>query len=274
MDKELMRYRKKPVVVEAVQFSGLWEDAPKIIAFTEGKAFERSDLDFKRQYLSIETLEGVMNISPKDWVIKGVKGEFYPCKPDIFEATYEPALEAKPQASIDAVYGYEAGDKDGLAERLEKATNNRSAICFCGGDGCGGSCVDARDKKPTDALSLQNSKNQNHDKTVVSENADLNTKDAPAVTIKGDDLEKLLKLPHSIYIFYYDGYHIAEMAEGHELNEVIHMLQEYIIKPEPIEGLSDAFNHMDEFCGSMILGPHQTKIWAGARAYLKLTEGK
>lgn len=82
-------FRKKPVVIEAVQWSGLWEDVPFIKTFTEGTAFERSDIDGKRSYLYIKTLEGEHLASPKDWIIKGVQGEFYLCKPDIFEATYE-----------------------------------------------------------------------------------------------------------------------------------------------------------------------------------------
>ncbi len=77
-------YRKKPVVVEAVQWSGsnveeLAQFAPLAKVKAEGK----------RNALIIDTLEGVMLGEPGDWIIKGVKGEFYPCKPDIFEATYE-----------------------------------------------------------------------------------------------------------------------------------------------------------------------------------------
>ena len=84
-----MKYRKKPVIIEAIQWDGTWEDVKRVQEFTKGACMEKSDLDFKRQYLWIETLEGEMRVSPKDWIIRGVKGEFYPCKPDIFEATYE-----------------------------------------------------------------------------------------------------------------------------------------------------------------------------------------
>ena len=61
-----MKYRKKPVVIEAVQF-----------------------VDTEESILKIETLEGVMVATEGDYIIKGVQGEFYPCKPDIFLETYE-----------------------------------------------------------------------------------------------------------------------------------------------------------------------------------------
>ena len=84
-----MRYRKRPVEIEAIQFKrDCFED---IRIFTEGKAFNfRTErcIDGK-SYCDIETLEGVHIATEGDYIIKGVKGEFYPCKPDIFEMTYE-----------------------------------------------------------------------------------------------------------------------------------------------------------------------------------------
>jgi hypothetical protein len=77
-----MKYRKKPVVVEAMQLTE--ETADEVIQFCGGR--------IKSHPLTgivIETLEGDMLVNVDDWVIKGVKGEFYPCKSDIFEATYE-----------------------------------------------------------------------------------------------------------------------------------------------------------------------------------------
>lgn len=80
-----MKYRKKPVVIEAVQFDGENHDviadfcAPQPVRVSGGYA------------LIIPTLEGDMIANRGDWIIKGVKGEFYPCKPDIFAATYESA---------------------------------------------------------------------------------------------------------------------------------------------------------------------------------------
>lgn len=77
-------FRKKPVVIEAVQFDGT-------LASVEGMLIPSCSQDLGSATLEIETLEGVMTAQPGDWIIKGVKGEFYPCKPDIFAATYDPA---------------------------------------------------------------------------------------------------------------------------------------------------------------------------------------
>jgi hypothetical protein len=84
---EPRKFRKKPIVIEAVEFSELTtarEDFQRAVC-TSG--YRSCDYD---QDGHIHTLEGVMTISPGDWIIRGIKGEFYPCKPDIFEATYEP----------------------------------------------------------------------------------------------------------------------------------------------------------------------------------------
>lgn len=91
-----MKFRKKPVVIEAVQFNGA--NVCEIEDFV-GKELRQTIVDdcgYKAGVtapivgLIIETLEGDMVASPLDYIIKGVKGEFYPCKPDIFKATYEP----------------------------------------------------------------------------------------------------------------------------------------------------------------------------------------
>jgi hypothetical protein len=81
-----MKYRKKPVVIEAMQFTG--ENAPAMADFVVGV-----HAAFGRDKIIISTLEGDMEASPGDWIIKGVKGEFYPCKPDIFDATYDPVID-------------------------------------------------------------------------------------------------------------------------------------------------------------------------------------
>ena len=85
-----MKFRKKPVVIEAVQYTG--NNITEVEKFV-GKfvSFQQNCTDDGGSHFSmvIETLEGNMKAIPKDWIIKGVKGEFYPCKPDIFEATYE-----------------------------------------------------------------------------------------------------------------------------------------------------------------------------------------
>lgn len=83
-----MRFRKKPVVIEAVQFNEqFWGDLDKWLTDSDAKHMFVVSPD--RMSLHIETLEGTMVAYPGDWIIKGVQGEFYPCKPDIFEQTYE-----------------------------------------------------------------------------------------------------------------------------------------------------------------------------------------
>ena len=74
------KFRKKPVEIEAVQFTG---------NFDEIEEFTGGDAEFRDGKLVIATLEGAMEASDQDWIIKGVQGEFYPCKPDIFEQTYD-----------------------------------------------------------------------------------------------------------------------------------------------------------------------------------------
>ena len=84
----IKRYRKKPVTIEAVRWTG--NNISEICKFT-GR--DVSHLLSSGQ-LYIETLEGVHHASVGDYIIKGVKGEFYPCKPDIFANTYEEADHA------------------------------------------------------------------------------------------------------------------------------------------------------------------------------------
>ena len=81
------QYRKRPVVVEAVQFFDTKEGMAEIMRFVPLAAVY-GDTRYG-WYLSIKTLEGYMKAVPGDWVIRGIKGEYYPCKPDIFAATYE-----------------------------------------------------------------------------------------------------------------------------------------------------------------------------------------
>lgn len=88
-----MKYRKKPIEVEAIQ----WVDnTEEIIRFCEGNCtYDTYDTAWKvgiapvQEKLVIHTLEGDMMASRYDYIIKGVNGEIYPCKPDIFEKTYE-----------------------------------------------------------------------------------------------------------------------------------------------------------------------------------------
>ena len=85
----MTKYRKKPVVIEAEQ----WWPGKRIDGVVESPVLEPTDYNPEGVYGQIETLEGVMTCTPGDWIITGVKGEKYPCKPDIFEATYEAVEE-------------------------------------------------------------------------------------------------------------------------------------------------------------------------------------
>lgn len=84
-----MKYRKKPVIIEAIQFEDNSDRIIEIHEFMGGDTIRVNYEDKDNPYLKIETLEGVMKASVGDYIIKGVNGEFYPCKPDIFEKTYE-----------------------------------------------------------------------------------------------------------------------------------------------------------------------------------------
>ena len=77
------KYSKKPVVIEAVQWTG--ENVKEVMDFMNW----RNAAHDTASGLMIHTLEGNHHASLGDWIIKGVNGEFYPCKPDIFEKTYE-----------------------------------------------------------------------------------------------------------------------------------------------------------------------------------------
>ena len=79
----MSKFRKKPVVIEAVQWTG--EMTPDLEAH-----FGNDPINLTPSGLVIKTLEGFHDASVGDWIIRGIKGELYPCKPDIFEATYEP----------------------------------------------------------------------------------------------------------------------------------------------------------------------------------------
>lgn len=83
-----MKFRKRPVVIEAVRWDGDMTTIEPLLAKATTKSVSQ---DFGDPALLIETLEGEMRAEVGDWILLGVKGEIYPCKPDIFAATYEPA---------------------------------------------------------------------------------------------------------------------------------------------------------------------------------------
>ena len=81
-----MKYRKRPVVIEAIQWTG--KNVEDIVAFFKASDSE-AIYDTENKVFEIKTLEGVMTASVNDYIIKGINDEFYPCKPDIFDKTYE-----------------------------------------------------------------------------------------------------------------------------------------------------------------------------------------
>ena len=92
----MQKFRKKPVVVEAVQYTGSVSSTIFIYGLvnkTDIKSAEQANKIIaeceRNGGININTLEDIMLVSKGDWVIKGIKGEFYPCKQDIFDATYE-----------------------------------------------------------------------------------------------------------------------------------------------------------------------------------------
>lgn len=100
-----MKFMKRPVVIEAMQFDGAVGSRNELLAWigvnggTARHWAHRDELrapngevsqSYDPEHLTISTLEGRMRADLGDWIIRGVAGEFYPCKPDIFEATYEP----------------------------------------------------------------------------------------------------------------------------------------------------------------------------------------
>ncbi len=89
-----MKYRKKPVVIEAIRVTDVifaaahdWASLPQWIQ--EASESKTTTLIFLSDGVEIITLEGAMKAGVSDWIIRGVKNELYPCKPDIFDATYE-----------------------------------------------------------------------------------------------------------------------------------------------------------------------------------------
>ena len=93
----IKKYIKKPVQIETIQLTK--ENIVEVFDFLDEANYKETksaeeledfnQMMLKQGYIEIETLEGIMKASFGDYIIKGVKGEFYPCKPDIFQATYE-----------------------------------------------------------------------------------------------------------------------------------------------------------------------------------------
>ena len=82
-------FQKRPVMVQAIRWSPMCDNADAVLNFTVD-AMGVPAAERVGAVIRIRTLEGTMDAGPGDFIIQGVKGEFYPCKPDIFAATYEP----------------------------------------------------------------------------------------------------------------------------------------------------------------------------------------
>lgn len=85
----IKKYRKKPVEIEAIEFMDTPERIEEIFNFMENETMRVDYSVYSRPAVLIETLEGTMRADVGDYIIKGINGEFYPCKPDIFKKTYE-----------------------------------------------------------------------------------------------------------------------------------------------------------------------------------------
>lgn len=87
------KYRKKPVVIDAIQWTG--DNIDEIIAFMypQEPAYMGPQFSNADELIGIETLEGLMVASLNDWILRGVQKELYPCKPNIFQETYEKVNE-------------------------------------------------------------------------------------------------------------------------------------------------------------------------------------
>lgn len=95
----MAKYKKKPVIIDAIQYKIIKEipckfgvhkesNSMDIATFMEEK-IQHVHFDQRGEYINIETLEGTMRADVGDYIIKGINGEFYPCKPDIFEKSYD-----------------------------------------------------------------------------------------------------------------------------------------------------------------------------------------
>jgi hypothetical protein len=140
-------FRKRPVTIEAVQWRGdnlfdvitFTDGAPDIKGHFAGMMWEQYCDLVAQEGFKIKTLEGMMNASVGDWIIKGVKGEFYPCKPDIFAATYEPvesqsALSAQQSAHVSVPRELLARAVDARSDKNRKEARQQLRALLNGGE--------------------------------------------------------------------------------------------------------------------------------------------
>lgn len=118
------KYRKKPVVIEAMRYDGTAAGATPVIdwvlsnggtaRYTCAQPDSGPCKPGKPHTVAIDTLEGSMHAGPGDYIIRGVQGEFYPCKPDIFAATYEAEENTPTWATAGIIPGYALGPRGDL----------------------------------------------------------------------------------------------------------------------------------------------------------------
>ena len=122
-------YRKRPVEIQALRWTG--SNLYDVEAFIADPRKGHITFESPIPVLYLRTLEGIMRVSVDDFVIRGVKGEFYPCKPDIFEATYEPVkgsdARRKPDRSINKLI---------YSIKLAYSRNGRISLTFDSCDFC------------------------------------------------------------------------------------------------------------------------------------------
>lgn len=120
-------FRKKPVVIEAMQWDGSIESGTAIMDWSEGDVSFRAHLGERDSpTLFVQSPEGEHSASPGYWIIRGVQGEHYFCKPDVFAATYEPAARARLSAGVEMT--------DDAAVKLAQDMNvlpTRAGCAYC-----------------------------------------------------------------------------------------------------------------------------------------------
>ena len=158
-----MKYRKKPLIIEAFKWTGgpdQQEDPEWMV-----DAIRKNIVSFVPSGMLIATLEGAMMASLGDYIIKGVKGEIYPCKPDIFMATYEPVIPPDP-ALVACPFCH-------VRHFVKVEYNMRHGyivVCDVAAGGCGGSSSYCDHKE--DAIKHWNSSSTPSESTYVNEPTD------------------------------------------------------------------------------------------------------
>lgn len=120
-------YRKKPVVIEAFQFDGRSNTDPSVPTWFVD-AVLAGNVTASPDHIAIKTLEGEMRADPGDWIICGVKGELYPCKPDIFAETYEPADAAASISRNQIITPRQMPGEDSILETFAAASDMAESI--------------------------------------------------------------------------------------------------------------------------------------------------